>query len=317
MDNNTSDIKGRSVICLKDFSRDEISLILDTAVRLKKEWKEKHSHGAPLAGKSMAMIFQKPSLRTRVSFELAMQQLGGYAFYLSPNEIKLGQRETTEDIAKVLGRYVDVLMARTFSHSDVEELARYAGIPVVNGLTGFNHPCQILADLMTIREKKGRLEGIRVTYLGDGSNNVATSLAFGCAGTGAHLTISSSERRRLGRGVQEDVAAIANKTGSQITYETDPSLAVQGADVVYTDVWTSMGQEAERAERIKELSAYTLGLELFSKAKPDAIAMHCLPAHYGEEITHDVTAHERSAVFDQAENRLHAQKAVLYLILRD
>jgi len=309
------DLGGRSVVCLRDFSAEELAQILETARQLKAEWKEKRDHGAPLKGRSMAMVFQKPSLRTRVSFELAMVQLGGHAFYLSPTEIKLGARETTEDIAKVLGRYCDVIMARTFAHKDIEDLARFAGVPVVNGLSDFNHPCQVLADLLTILEHKGKLDGIRLTYLGDGSNNVATSLAYGCAMVGTHLTISSPEKRRLAAEVQEEVTAIGRKSGAELSYEVEPRLAVAGADVVYTDVWTSMGQEAERVERIKELSAYTLDGKLFSEAKEDAIALHCLPAHYGEEITHEVTIHRNSAIFDQAENRLHAQKAVLAMVL--
>ena len=309
------DLSGRSVLCLRDFSAEELTHVFETARRLKAEWKEKRDHGAPLKGHSMAMVFQKPSLRTRVSFELAMVQLGGHAFYLSPTEIKLGARETTEDIAKVLGRYCDVIMARTFAHKDIEDLARFAGVPVINGLSDFNHPCQVLADLLTILECKGKLKGIRVTYLGDGSNNMATSLAFGCAKVGAHLTISSPEKRRLSSAVQKDATAIGRESGAELSYEVDPKLAVAGADVVYTDVWTSMGQEAERVARVKELSAYTLDGKLFAEAKDDAIAMHCLPAHYGEEITHEVTIHPRSAIFDQAENRLHAQKAVVALAL--
>ncbi|GAB4411940.1 MAG: ornithine carbamoyltransferase [Anaerolineales bacterium] len=300
-------------IAISDFTPEEIQHILDVAVQLKAEWKQGGNRPI-LQGKTLAMVFQKPSLRTRVSFEMAMHQLGGYAFYLSPDEIGLGKRESVADVARVLSRYVDCIMARVFDHKHVEELAAYSRVPVINGLSDYNHPCQAMADLLTVMEKKGRLKGLTLAFVGDG-NNVATSLAFATAQVGMNFAIATPPGYELPQAVVEKARALAQRTGSRILTTHDPTEAVRGADVIYTDVWTSMGQEKEREERLKVFPPYQVNAALVALAKPDVIVEHCLPAHRGEEITDEVADGPHSVLFDQAENRMHAQKAILAVLL--
>jgi ornithine carbamoyltransferase len=304
-----SPLAGRDCLTLAEFSPDEARLILDEAQKLK-ALRRSRIPFRPLFGRTLAMVFQKPSNRTRVSFEVGMYHLGGHALPLSPQEIQMGQRETPSDTGRVLDRYIDAIMARTFSHREIEELAAAAEVPVINGLSDLHHPCQALADLLTVREEFGGLEGVKITYVGDG-NNVANSLALGCALTGAELTIAHPP----GHAPDPGVTKLAAASGVAPTLTEDPQEGVAGARVVYTDVWASMGQEAEAQERKKEFAPYQVNKELMSLAAPDAIFLHCLPAHRGEEVTAGVIDGLRSRVFDQAENRLHAQKALLYLLL--
>jgi ornithine carbamoyltransferase len=284
-------------------------MILDEALKLKMLRRSRIPF-RPLFGKTLAMVFQKPSNRTRVSFEVGMYHLGGHALPLSPQEIQIGKRETPSDTGRVLARYIDAIMVRTFDHEELEELAAAADVPVINGLSDSHHPCQALADLLTVREELGGLEGVKITYVGDG-NNVAHSLALGCALTSAQLTIAHPE----GHGPDPRVIGLAAKLGDAPTITEDPQEGVAGARVVYTDVWASMGQEAEAEERKKKFMPYQVNEELMSRAAPGAIFLHCLPAHRGEEVKAGVIDGPQSRVFDQAENRLHAQKALLYLLL--
>jgi ornithine carbamoyltransferase len=256
------------------------------------------------------MVFQKPSNRTRVSFEVGMYHLGGHALHISPEEIQIGKRETPSDTGRVLARYIDAIMVRTFDHDDLEELAGAADVPVINGLSDAHHPCQALADLLTVKEELGALEGVKLAYVGDG-NNVAHSLAIGCALTGAELTIAHPE----GHAPDERIVQLAARLGVAPALTEDPHEAVAGAGVVYTDVWASMGQESEAEERKAKFRPYQVDEALMDGAAEDAIFLHCLPAHRGEEVTAGVIDGPQSRVFDQAENRLHAQKALLYLLL--
>jgi len=304
-----SPLAGRDCLTLAEFGPREVRLILDEAVRLKMLRRSRIPF-RPLFGKTLAMVFQKPSNRTRVSFEVGMYHLGGHALPLSPQEIQIGKRETPSDTGRVLARYIDAIMVRTFDHEELEELADAADVPVINGLSDSHHPCQVLADLLTVREELGELEGVKITYVGDG-NNVAHSLALGCALTGAQLTIAHPE----GHGPDPRVIGLAAKLSNAPTITEDPQEGVAGARVVYTDVWASMGQEAEAEERKKKFMPYQVNEELMSRAAPGAIFLHCLPAHRGEEVTAGVIDGPQSRVFDQAENRLHAQKALLYLLL--
>lgn len=257
------------------------------------------------------MIFQKPSLRTRVSFEVGMTQLGGHALYLGPEDIKLGKRETTEDIALNLSRYVDGIMARVFGHDVVEELARWATVPVINGLSDLHHPCQALGDMLTILEKRGELRGATLVFIGDG-NNVAHSLIEASARLGLRFRIACPR----GHEPNAEIVARARAEGGEVEILHDPRKAAEGADVLYTDVWASMGQEGEAEERRRRFQGFTVDVELVERANPGCLIMHCLPAHYGEEITYEASRLPSSVIFDQAENRLHAQKAVLALLLR-
>lgn len=306
-------LKGRDLLSLHDFTPEEVAAIIDLAGELKEKqkWNVPHPY---LQGKTLGMIFQKASTRTRVSFEVAMYQLGGYPMFLSAGDLQLGRGETIADTARVLSRYLDGIMIRTYAQADVEELARYATIPVINGLTDLLHPCQILADLQTIKEKKGELAGLKLAYVGDG-NNICHSLLFGCAKVGMHISVASPDgykpKEEIVRMAREDAAL----TGSKIEILTDPVEAVSGADVVVTDVWASMGQEAEQAERVKVFAPYQVNEKLVAHARPDFIFLHCLPAHRGEEVTDGVIDGPHSVVWDEAENRLHAQKAVLTLLL--
>lgn len=306
-------MKAKHLISLAELSPEEIREILDVAAGLKAEVKAGHRRPL-LSGRSLAMLFQKPSLRTRVSFDEGMHQLGGRAIYLSPDEVQLGKREAVPDVARVLSRFVDAIVARTFAHRDVEVLAQYATVPVINGLSDFSHPCQALADYLTISERLGRLEGVQLAYVGDG-NNVAHSLLLGGAKLGVHVTIASPPGYACDERVVTWAREAAAVSGSRVTLLQEPDEAVRDADVVYTDVWTSMGQEDEQRVREAAFQGYQVNRQLLSLAKPTAIVMHDLPAHRGEEITDEVIDGPQSVVFDQAENRMHAQKAVLVLLM--
>src|SRR6266536_1594031 len=303
-------LKGRDFTRVADWTGEELERTLDLADELKEQLKRREQHHL-LPGRTLGMIFQKPSTRTRVSFEVGIYQLGGTALYLSAGDLQLGRGETIKDMAVVLSRYLDAIMIRTFEQSDVEELAEHASIPVINGLTDSSHPCQALADVMTIRERFGRLEGLKVVYLGDG-NNVCASLMIACAKLGMAFVAATPAGYRP----DEEAAHIARDAGGSVELVDDPSVAVEGADVLYTDVWTSMGQENERQQRLQDLAGFGIDADLVRQAGADAIVLHCLPAHYGEEITEDVLYGSQSAVWDQAENRLHAQKALMALVIR-
>jgi ornithine carbamoyltransferase len=303
-------LKGRSFTRVSDLSRDELLRVLDLADELKRLQAGRQPHHL-LPGRTLGMIFQKPSTRTRVSFEVGIYQLGGAGLYLSANDLQLGRGETIKDTAVVLSRYLDAIMIRTFAQADVEELAAHASIPVINGLTDSAHPCQALADVMTIRERFGSFDGIKVVYLGDG-NNVCASLMVACAKLGMDFVAATPPDYRPAEGA----VAIARAEGHSLELLDDPVAAVDGADVLYTDVWTSMGQDAERERRLKDLAGYGIDDSLLARAGPQAIVLHCLPAHYGEEITEEVLYGPQSAVWDQAENRLHAQKALMALVIR-
>ena len=302
-------LKGRSLTKVADWSREELLEVLDLAAELKRLQHAREEHHL-LPGRTLGMIFQKPSTRTRVSFEVGIYQLGGTGLYLSAGDLQLGRGETIKDTAVVLSRYLDGIMIRTFAQSDVEELAEHATVPVINGLTDTAHPCQALADVMTIRERFGRLEGLKVVYLGDG-NNVCASLMVACAKLGVDFVAATPAGYRP----DEEVVRIAREAGGSVELTEDPRAAVEGADVLYTDVWTSMGQDAEREQRLRDLGGYGIDAELLKRAADGAVVLHCLPAHYGEEITEDVLYGPHSAVWDEAENRLHSQKALLALVL--
>jgi ornithine carbamoyltransferase len=303
-------LKGRSFTRVADWSRDELLEVLDLADDLKRLQQARDEHHL-LPGRTLGMIFQKPSTRTRVSFEVGIYQLGGTGLYLSAGDLQLGRGETIKDTAVVLSRYLDAIMIRTFAQSDVEELAANASVPVINGLTDSAHPCQALADVMTIRERFGRLEGLKVVYLGDG-NNVCASLMVACAKLGMDFVAATPS----GYKPDEEVVRIAREAGGTVELVDDPRAAVEGADVLYTDVWTSMGQEEERQQRLEDLTGFGIDAGMVKQAGEDAVVLHCLPAHYGEEITEDVLYGPQSAVWDQAENRLHAQKALMALVIR-
>ena len=307
------ELQGRNLLSMRDLSREEIHAILRLAGDQKRD-RAALRRSAPLAGRTLAMIFQKPSLRTRVSFETGMTLMGGHAIYLSPSDIKLGERESTEDIAMVLSRYADAIMARVFGHQIVEDLARYASVPVINGLSDFEHPCQILADLLTVQERRGKLEGLNGAYIGDG-NNVAHSLMFGAARVGMNLTVATPAGFAPAPQVLSESQRMGEASGARIRVVHDPAEAARGADMLYTDVWASMGQEAEAAERRQKFRGFQINMEMLKQARADAVVLHCLPAHYGEEIAYDVTRTPNSAIFDQAENRLHAQNALLCLLI--
>jgi ornithine carbamoyltransferase len=303
-------LKGRAFTRVADWSGTELLEVLDLADELKRALRTGEEHHL-LPGRTLGMIFQKPSTRTRVSFEVGIYQLGGMGLYLSASDLQLGRGETLKDTATVLSRYLDAIMIRTFAQSDVEELADHASIPVINGLTDDSHPCQALADVMTIRERFGRLEGLRVAYLGDG-NNVCASLMVACAKLGTSFVAATP----AGYAPAEEPVRIAREAGGDVVLSDDPKTAAEGADVLYTDVWTSMGQEEERERRLRDLAGFGIDAALVARAAPEAIVLHCLPAHYGEEITEDVLYGPHSAVWDQAENRLHAQKALMALVIR-
>jgi ornithine carbamoyltransferase len=267
-----------------------------------------------LRGKSLALLFQKPSMRTRVSFQVGMSQLGGETIYMDPQEMPLGERESIKDVARVLSRYCDVVVTRTFSHADVEEMARHATVPVINGLSDLYHPCQTLADLFTIREKFKKLEKINIAYIGDG-NNVLNSLMYGVCKIGANLAIATPRGYEPNEEILKDLKLIMKETGSKITLSNNPFTAIKNAHAIYTDVWVSMGQEKQREQRVRDFAPFQVNGAIAGKAPKDAIFMHCLPARRGEEITDEVIESPRSVIFDQAENRLHTQKALLYILL--
>lgn len=297
-------MKGKDLLSISDLTAEDIQQLIANAVELKKT-----KRNLLLQGKTLALLFEKPSLRTRVSFDMAMYQLGGHAIYLSPEEVGMGKREAVSDVARVLERYVDIITARTFSHKTLEELAQYASIPVINALSDFEHPCQALADVITIYEKKHELKGLTVTFIGDG-NNCANSLLLASVLTGMNFNIASPKGYEISNEVLAQGKKIAQNK-ARIKTLTDPVAAVKDADVIYTDVWTSMGQEAEKEQRRKAFAGYQVNSDLLAHAKKDTIIMHPLPAHYGEEVAEGMLNHPNSVVFDEAENRLHAQKAVL------
>ena len=300
-------------LAISDLTPDETQDLLDVAVQLKKQYFA-GGNQPQFAGKVLGMIFQKPSLRTRVSFDMAMRHMGGDALYLSPSEIGLGKREAISDIARVLSGYVHVLMARVFEHEHVLELAKWSSIPVINGLSDYNHPCQGMADALTIQEKFGKAKGLNVTFVGDG-NNVAVSLMHVSAQLGWNFTLASPEGYDLTPKAIEIAQKIGAKTGSQFKFIRDPHEAVKGAHVIYTDTWTSMGQEEETAKREKVFPPYQVNAKLVGEADKDVIVMHCLPAHRNHELTDEVADGPHSVIFPQAHNRLHAQKAILARLL--
>ena len=300
-------------LAIDDFSRAELEALLELAAELKRE----HMAGANrpwLRGKTLAMIFQKPSLRTRVSFEMAMRHLGGDALYLSPQEIGLGERESVADVARVLSGYVNGIMARVFAYDHVRDLAEHASVPVINGLSDFNHPCQALADIFTIMELRPQLQGLKLAFIGDG-NNVATSLLLICARLGVHFSIAGPEGYELKATVAARGSELAAETGVDFLQLRDPAEAVAQADIIYTDVWTSMGKEEASEQRRNIFRPYQVNQALLARARPDVLVMHDLPAHRGEEITNTVADGPHSVIFQQAHNRLHAQKAILARLL--
>ena len=300
---------GKDFLSVADFTPDGISAIIQSAEQMKRGENE-----CALEGKTVALLFEKPSLRTRVSFEVGIRQLGGQCIYLSRDDVSLGTREPVEDVARVLDRMVDAIVARVFSHSDLELLASHASCPVINALSDLEHPCQAMGDILTIQEHRGGLEGLSVAFVGDG-NNTASSLALACASVGADFTLASPSDYRIPNMIWEEAKRRAAPNESRVRWVEEPEAAVRDADVVYTDVWVSMGQEDDTEHRLKAFSAYQVDDRLFDLARPDAIFMHDLPAHRGQEISEGMLDHPRSVVFDQAENRLHAQKAVLAHLL--
>ncbi len=303
-------MKGKDLLSIGDLTLDEAWGIINRAIGMKK----RKAMSSILAGKTLALLFEKPSLRTKVSFDVGMYQLGGHSVYLSQAEVGLGSREPIADAARTISRYVDIIAARTFAHASVEALAKYATVPVINALSDGEHPCQALADIMTIYEKKGKLEGLTVAYIGDG-NNVSNSLMLACVLVGMNFRIASPEGYELSDQIVRLGLRSSKKAGAEIALLKEPREAVKGADVVYTDVWTSMGQEAESEKRRKAFAGYQVDAKLMKLAAKDAIFMHDLPAHHGEEVAPGIIDSKRSVVFDQAENRLHAQKAILVELL--
>ncbi|PLT48452.1 Ornithine carbamoyltransferase [Paenibacillus pasadenensis] len=306
-------LKGRDFLALADYTPQELRYLIDLAIELKRRQKSGETFH-PLKGKTLGMIFEKASTRTRVSFEVGMYQLGGHALFLSGNDLQIGRGEPVSDTAQVLSRYLDGIMIRTFAHRTVIELARNSTIPVINGLTDSEHPCQVMADYQTALEHKGRLEGLKVAYIGDG-NNMAHSLLMGAAKLGLHMSVATPEGYEPDADIVAQTRKVAAGTGSLIHVCRDPREAIEQADIVYTDVWASMGFEAEQAEREKAFAAYQVNEELTKFAKPDYLFMHCLPAHRGEEVSEGVIDGKHSIVFDEAENRLHAQKAILAALM--
>jgi ornithine carbamoyltransferase len=306
-------MRGKDFIAIKDFSPAEIRYLLQLGRQVKAH---PGAFSSTLKRQTLALIFEKPSLRTRVTFDVGIQQLGGFSIYLSPAEINLGKRESVYDVAKNLERMVQGIMVRTFAHEVVEQLSKYAKIPVINGLTDYNHPCQAMADFLTIWEAKGRTEGLKVAFIGDG-NNVARSLSFAGAQLGAHVWVASPEGYELDAESVKWARERGAETGGSCTVTNDAQEAASGADVIYTDIWASMGQEADAEKRKKVFPPYQVNEALFNRAKPDAIFLHCLPAHRGEEVTNEVLDSPRSLVFQEAENRLHAQKAILLELMKD
>jgi len=303
----------KDLLAISNLTSRELDDILKLSASLKKLRKQGRMH-QPLKGKSLGMIFEKSSTRTRVSFEVGMYQLGGQALFLSANDLQIGRGEPVADTARTLSRYLDGIMIRTFAQATVEELARHASVPVINGLTDLHHPCQALADLFTIREKRGKLTGLKFSYVGDG-NNMAHSLIEACVKAGMHISLACPPGYEPDAGIMREAKLSASQTGSEVRLSNDPGKAVTDADIVYTDVWASMGQESEHAKRVNAFRGYQVNAELMKMAAPRALVMHCLPAHRGEEIAAEVIDGPQSVVFDQAENRLHTQKAVLEMLM--
>ena len=308
-------LKNKDLISIHDLSVGEVATILDVSKKIKRKQKAGEPHEY-LKGKTLAMIFSKASTRTRVSFETGFHQLGGHPIYMSESTSQIGRGEPVKDTARVLSRFVDGIMIRTFSHESVKELAHYASIPVINGLTDLLHPCQALTDIFTILEYKEILKGRKLVYVGDG-NNMAHSLMYACAKVGMNMVCASPKGYQPNPQILQEAQEDAKATGASISVDEDMFRAAKGADVLYTDVWASMGEEAEKEERIKALHNYQINAELLAAARPDAMVLHCLPAHRGEEITDEVIEGKHSAVFDEAENRLHVQKAIMALLMSD
>ncbi len=306
-------LRGRDVLGMEDLSPEEIREVLDLARHLKRERRAGLTHPA-LTGKSVALLFEKPSLRTRVTFEVGVRELGGFAVYLAPQDVQLGRRETAADVARNLGRWVHGIVARVYRHRTLQEMADAAPVPVVNALSDREHPCQALADLLTLEEKLGGFRGRKVAWVGDG-NNVCHSFLLAAAKVGLSVDVATPPGYGPEGAVLDAAAAAAARSGARVQVGTDPRAAVAGACAVYTDVWTSMGQESEREQRVLAFRPYQVNADLLSLADPAAVVLHCLPAHRGEEITDDVLDGPQSAVLDQAENRLHVQKALLALVL--
>ncbi|MFY9645263.1 MAG: ornithine carbamoyltransferase [Terriglobales bacterium] len=304
--------KLKDFLSIRDLSPSDMQYLLALARQVKAH---PSAYGRALRGETLAMIFEKPSLRTRVTFDVGIQQLGGFSLYLSPAEINLGKRESVYDVAKNLERMVQGIMIRTFSHEVVEQMAKYASVPVINGLTDYSHPCQAIADFMTMWEAKGHLDGLKVVFLGDG-NNVARSLMFAGAQVGAHVWLATPPGYELDEASVDWARERGAETGGSCTVTNDPDEAASGADVIYTDIWASMGKEGEAEERRHIFMPYQVDETLFRRAKRDAIFLHCLPAHRGDEVTNEVIDSPRSLVFQQAENRLHSQKAIMLELMK-
>ncbi|MDD4980883.1 MAG: ornithine carbamoyltransferase [Candidatus Omnitrophica bacterium] len=302
----------KDFICIKDLASGDITDIFTLTDGLKQD---KNKYSRVLAGKALALIFQKPSNRTRVSFEVGMYQLGGYSIYLGPDEINLGVRESIKDVARTLSRYVDGIVLRTFEHKNILELAKFSALPVINGLSDLLHPCQALADIYTVREKLKNIKGVTLAYVGDG-NNVCNSLLYACASVGMNMHVATPKGYEPDKAVLREAQIIAKENGSTINLFIKPQEAARGADVIYTDVWTSMGQEKEAQIRKKVFKEYQVNKRLMQSAKKGVLIMHCLPAHRGDEITDEAIDSENSVVFDQAENRMHIQKAILIKLLK-
>jgi ornithine carbamoyltransferase len=311
--NISNKLKGRDFLSIHDFSEAEVAYILEVGLELKKEQKKGIAHPI-LAGKTLGMIFQKASTRTRVAFEVGMYQLGGHALFLSPRDIQIGRGETIKDTALVLSRMLDGIMIRTFDHEEVLEMARWSSVPIINGLTDLLHPTQVIGDMITIQEHKGGLRGLKLAFIGDG-NNVANSLLFGGAKVGMDVTIACPEGFEPDKEVLNLARKDAMATGAKLEVVESVWEAVKGADVIYTDVWASMGQEGEAEEKEKKFMQYQINKALLKEANPDAIVLHCLPAKRGKEITDEVMDGPQSVVFDEAENRLHAHKAIMALVM--
>lgn len=303
----------KDLLTVEELTREDIENILERTGILKEKQKKKEPY-CPLIGKTLGMFFEKASTRTRVSFEVGIYQLGGQAIFLTPQDMQIGRGESIEDTARVLSRYIDGLLVRTFSQKTLEDMARYTTIPVINGLTDTHHPCQILSDLFTIKEKKGRLDGLKLCYIGDG-NNVANSLIEGAGKVGIALSLACPDGYDPDGDIVKKAKAVTGKGKTHMEILRDPLKAAEGADILYTDVWASMGQESEREKRLKAFQSYQINRGLVETAKPDVIVMHCLPAHRGEEITDEVIEGKHSIVLDQAENRLHTQKAIMEILM--
>lgn len=303
--------EAKDFLSLREASPADLTAVFKLAEKMKKS---PEAFLGKLRGKSLALLFQKPSVRTRVSFQIGVGELGGTSVYMDPQEMPLGERESVKDVARVLSRYCDAIVARTYAHSDVVELARNADVPVINGLSDQFHPCQTLADLFTVRERFKSLEKVNIAYVGDG-NNVLNSLLYGAAKTGVNLTIATPRGYEPSEEILRDIKGIVKETGSKIALSNNPFSAIKNAHAIYTDVWVSMGQEKQREQRLRDFQPFQINGAILSKAPKDAVVMHCLPAHRNEEITDEVMESPRSVVFDQAENRLHTQKALLYFLL--